>query len=172
MAWRDPSDVFTTHIPVMKEVGMQLGAVMDRPLENSRCRTRVYNMFPSSNLFNTGVLLIIPNLTTYSLLSTAINTLEHDSLADAEQGLINAFFKDRGVYELPIPYNAFTILRVCEAHTWVKYEKREEIKLVHFTANKPWTYSIAKYWHSPIQLLSCWFWAMEDMCMLWDMIEE
>jgi hypothetical protein len=168
MAWRDPSDVFTTQLALMRAANKTVAAVRDRPLQNSKCCT-LLRYFPFYDRFNAGVLLVQPTETEFGTLMTAIETLPHNSHVDAEQAFLNAAYGER-VHELPIAYNAFSILKVCEAHTWQKYEKREELKLIHFTASKPWTYSIPHYWHNPHALLSCWFWGMEEMCALWELL--
>ena len=175
IAWRDPYDVFTVHLPLMKKEAMVVAAVRDRPLPNSRCRSSALiggNIFPFTANFNAGVLLLLPNAKTFDMLRTSINTVEHNSLVDAEQALINTVFEGH-IYELPIVYNAFTILKVCESHTWAKYTTRkEEIKLLHFTASKPWHYHWHKYWRNPHKFFSCWFWSVEDICTLWQLIES
>ena len=160
LATKDPSDIFTAQLPLMRAANKSIGAVHDHPLH------QCYGMGPW-NSFNAGMLLIVPSNAIYTRLVNSIDRLRHNSAFDAEQALINAFFKG-AFFEMPVRYNANTVIKACEPAMWL--EHRDDFRLVHYTVSKPWTYSIA--WNSPQDPFACWFWRVEEYCMLWDMIDE
>jgi lipopolysaccharide biosynthesis glycosyltransferase len=159
LATKDPSDLFTTQLPLMLHENKTIGAVRDHPFQ------RCYFMGPW-NAFNAGLLLIAPSINTYTVLVDSINGLQHNSAFDAEQALINLLFKDV-FFELPVRYNANTVIKACEPALWL--EHHDNFRLVHYTVSKPWTYSMR--WNTLEDPFACWFWHVEDYCMLWDMID-
>ena len=115
-------------------------------------------------------MLLEPRAATLETLKRNIDAIQHRSHLAAEQAFLNEFFKDN-IYELPVIYNAFTVLKLCEPATWYRYYK-SEIKLLHFTMSKPWTYHPhsrrnERWWDA----FSCWFWGVEELCALWDLID-
>ena len=158
LATKDPSDLFTAQLPLMLHANNTIGAVRDHPFQEC------YGMGPW-NTFNAGLLLIAPSTHTYTVLVNSIDRIQHNSAFDAEQALINTFFKD-AIFELPVRYNANTVIKVCEPVLWL--EHHHDFRLVHYTVSKPWTYSMK--WTNLQDPFACWFWHVEDYCMLWDMI--
>jgi hypothetical protein len=164
LALRNPADVFAPqHWGQMLLAGAQLGAVV------VGCRGDTNN----DNAFNTGVLLVQPKVATYELLRQGIQAVPHRRGQFAS--LINEYFKDQPVHPLPIYFN--NALRSARPQTCTNnnnqstwWYHRAEIRLLHFTSSKPWTYSIRKYWSKPAELLSCWWWGMEEYCAMWDMV--
>jgi hypothetical protein len=89
----------------------------------------------------------------------------------AEQDLLNKIYHDEDIasdefFELPFSYNAIVVSKVCEPNIWLKFEN--EIKLIHFTTAKGWMYS--KHWDTFVDPFQCWWWDVQDLCLLWDMI--
>jgi glycogenin glucosyltransferase len=162
LALRDPSDLFDYSLKQMRAEGKQIGAVRDRPM--IPCFPPV--MAQTRSVFNAGMLLLIPNQTTFAHLVRSIATVRHDPV-EAEQAFMNQVFKHQ-FYELSVIYNSFSIMPLCEPSTW-NYHKNE-MRLLHYTVGKPWTYSVRRYWHSPVDLLSCWFWGVAEYCALWHMM--
>ena len=119
LAWRNPSDLFTVHLQAMRFAGKRVGAVRDRPLEDGTC-SYALGMKKAVSEFNAGVLLFQPEWLTFQEMKESIHLLPHRSEVDAEQSFFNEFFKNR-FYELPIVYNAFTVLKLCEPATWWQY---------------------------------------------------
>lgn len=159
LALKDPSDLFTIQLPLMLHANKTVGAVRDHPM------VRCYGT-TAWNIFNAGLLLIQPSIDTYISLSNSINELSHNSKFDAEQALINTLFKNL-IFELPLIYNVLTISRVCEPATW--WEHEPNFKIIHFTTSKPWGYSMR--WTNPEDPFACWFWRVEEYCLLWNMID-
>ena len=160
LATKDPSDIFTTELPHMLAANKSLGAVHDHPLH--KCNT----MGPYPSSFSAGMMLIKPGTDTYTRLVNSIDRLQHNSEIDAEQALINTFFTN-AIFELPFRYNANTVVRVCEPALWL--EHKNEFRLVHYTISKPWTHSTR--WTTFEDPFICWFWRVEDYCVLWNMID-
>ena len=158
LAVNDPSDLFTTQLPLMIHANKSVGAVRDHPM------IRCYGT-TAWNIFNAGMLLIKPNINTYNSLVDSIDKLPHNSASDAEQALINVLLKD-SIYELPFVYNVLTISKICEPELWMEHEKN--FRIVHFTTTKPWGYSMQ--WTNPEDPFACWFWNVEEYCLLWDII--
>jgi alpha-N-acetylglucosamine transferase len=154
LALRDPSDLFTHHLQEMKKAGKKVGAVSSHPAKACLWGQKL----PPLAEFDESVLLIEP---------APLNELMHDiPMMGREIGAVNQHFQDI-MYELPVVYNTNTVMRVCEP--WVWYAHRNDIRLLQYGVAKPWTYSTIKYWRHPFQLLSCWFWQVQEYCMLWDM---
>lgn len=164
MALHDPSDIFDFSLQQMRAEGKQIGAVRDRPV--APCYPLM--MSQARSRFNAGVLLIVPNQTMFTHLVASINTVAHDAGSEAEQAFMNQALKGQ-IYELSVIYNMFSVMPICEPKTW-NHHKRE-IRFMHYTVGKPWTYSFQKYWKQPIDLLSCWFWGVAEYCALWDLVQ-
>jgi alpha-N-acetylglucosamine transferase len=160
LALRDPSDLFTIYTPKMISENKSIGAVREHPLKPCYGNG-------AWNTYNAGMLLIIPNEKRFVKLVNNINIFPHDSAFDAEQALINNMFK-HSMFELPVIYNALTLIKACEPDVW--YNHHHNFKLIHFTVTKPWTYAMK--WSQLHDPFMCWFWQVEEFCMLWDMIDE
>ena len=159
LAIQDPSDLFTIHLPNMLAENKTIGAVRERPL------TPCYGQ-GAWNIFNAGVLLIVPNADMFVRLVNSINTFPHNSAFDAEQALLNNMFK-HNIFELPVAYNALTLIHSCEPELW--YTQHHNFKIIHYTVTKPWTYT--KKWSRMEDPVLCWFWKAEEYCMLWNMVD-
>jgi len=48
-------------------------------------------------------------------------------------------------------------------------EHEHNFQIIHYTATKPWAYSVQ--WTNPEDPFACWFWRVEEYCLLWDMID-
>lgn len=160
LALQDPSELFTVHLPKMASENKSIGAVREHPLKPCYGKG-------AWNTYNAGVLLVVPDTKQFARLVNSIDTLPHDSAFDAEQALINKFFK-HSVFELPVIYNALTLIKACEPDVW--YNHHHHFKLVHYTVTKPWTYAVK--WKTLQDPFVCWFWQVEELCMLWGMIDE
>ena len=160
LAVQNPSDIFTSHLPKMLSENKTLGAVREHPLQNCYGNG-------ATNTFNAGMLLIVPNQKRFVHMVNSIDLFPHNSAFDAEQALINAMFKHT-VYELPVSYNALTLIKSCEPELW--YSHHHHFKMIHFTVTKPWTYAIK--WERIQDPFMCWFWKVEEYCLLWDLIDE
>ena len=159
LALRTPVDLFVQHLTQMKSVSMKVGAVRNHPSSlGSNNDDGGCSWLPVRSPFNMGVLLVEPHEATWERLQ--------ESVYDDEA--LHRFFQSQ-IYELPLVYNAMTDMRACEPTAW--YANRHEFRLMHYTMSKPWTYSVHKYWRAPVELLSCWFWGVEDYCVLWDLIQ-
>jgi hypothetical protein len=157
LALRSPVDVFVQHLTKMKSVGMKVGAARNHP---SSSNTDGCSWMPIRSPFNMGMLLVEPHEATWKRLQ--------ENGYDDDEAFLHRFFQGQ-IYELPLVYNAMTDMRSCEPTAW--YANRHEFRLLHYTMSKPWTYSARKYWRAPVELLSCWFWGVEDYCALWDLIQ-
>jgi hypothetical protein len=71
------------------------------------------------------------------------------------------------MFELPIVYNTIVVEPLCEEDVW--YEVEEKVRILHYTVAKPWTYTMK--WSKLEDPFVCWFWWVEEYCMLWDMID-
>ena len=159
LAVKDPSDIFTVQLPLMLTANKTLGAVRDHP------SVSCYGS-GAWNAFNAGLLLIVPSTRTFTRLINSIDRFPHNSALDAEQALINGVFKHT-LFELPVVYNALTLIKSCEPALWLEHQ--QDFKIMHCTVTKPWTYSMR--WTTVIDPFVCWFWRVEEYCMLWDMID-
>lgn len=145
---RDPSPLFTHHVPAMLAANQTLGAARDRPAH-------------MSDSFNAGVLLVIPNEAVLTSLMAGVATVQHD-VDYAEQGYLNAVFRG-AFHELPFRYNANVVSRLYEPELW-----RRDKSIAHFTVAKPWqSFRHLSLHHLPFL---CWAWDVDDMCQLWDMV--
>jgi hypothetical protein len=160
LAVQNPSDLFTSHLPKMLSENKTLGAVREHPLINCYGKG-------ATNTYNAGMLLIVPNQKRFVRMVNNINMFPHDSAFDAEQALINGMFKHT-MYELPVSYNALTLIKTCEPELW--YSHHHNFKMIHYTVTKPWTYAIK--WENMQDPFMCWFWKVEEYCLLWDLIDE
>jgi alpha-N-acetylglucosamine transferase len=160
LAVQNPSDLFTSHLPKMLSENKTLGAVREHPLTNCYGKG-------ATNIFNAGMLLIVPSQKQFVRMVNSIDLFPHDSAADAEQALINELFKHT-MFELPVSYNALTLIKTCEPELW--YGHHHHFKMIHYTVTKPWTYAIK--WENIQDPFMCWFWKVEEYCMLWDLIDE
>jgi lipopolysaccharide biosynthesis glycosyltransferase len=167
---RDPTaELFEHHLPQMQNSNLRLGAVRDHPLPDNVCHSRLgpLQVMPVFSEFNAGVLLLKPSDDTWRALKEGIDSVPHEAGRDAEQAYLNRYFENE-IYELPITFNVFTIMRLCEPSVW--YAHRHDFRIMHYTVSKPWSYSIATHWRQPWNLLSCWFWGVENYCALWDLL--
>jgi hypothetical protein len=158
---KDPSNIFTTQLALMIHANKTVGAVRDQPLGDCYGIT-------AWNTFNSGVLLIRPSIDEFTRLVDSINKLPHNSALSADQALINTLLKDN-IFELPVVYNVLTITRVCEPAMWLEHE--HDFQIIHYTATKPWTYSMQWTTSDDLAGFACWFWRVEEYCLLWDMID-
>jgi lipopolysaccharide biosynthesis glycosyltransferase len=76
------SALFEVHLPQMRARGQTLA--MGR------------NTHPNSLDYNSGVMLLVPDLTPFAALVQSINDVRHDSLYTADQALLNAVFTRSG----------------------------------------------------------------------------
>lgn len=146
---RDPSPLFTHHLAAMRAAGLTLGAARDRPDARSAS-------------FNAGVLLVIPSQTQLHSLTAGIASTPHD-LEYAEQGYLNAVYNQASYHVLPFQYNANVVSKLYDPDLW-----RKDKTIAHFTVAKPWQ-SFRRLSSSHMPFL-CWFWDVDDMCQLWDMV--
>ena len=160
LAVQNPSDLFTSHLPKMLSENKTLGAVREHPLTNCYGNG-------ATNTYNAGLLLIVPNQQRFVRIVNNINLFPHDSAVDAEQALINGMFKHT-MYELPVSYNALTLIKTCEPELW--YSHHHHFKMIHYTVTKPWTYALK--WENIQDPFMCWFWKVEEYCLLWTLIDE
>lgn len=145
---RDPSPLFTRHLPAMLAANQTLGAARDRPAS-------------LSDSFNAGVLLVVPEPAALPALFTGVSSVPHD-VQYAEQGYLNAVFRG-GFYTLPSQYNANVVSKWYEPELW-----RKEKSIVHFTVAKPWhSFRHFSFHYHPFL---CWMWDLDDMCQFWDMM--
>jgi len=160
LAVGNPAVAFQQELPLMIKTNKTLGAARDLPY--SPCR---FGFAPQ--YFNAGVLLLIPNLHTFQFLNSSISTVPHDT-DWAEQSLLNVLYHDNTketnllFHELPFEYNANVIAKVCEPTLW----RSTDIKIVHYTTAKGWMYS--KHWESLKDPFECWWWDVQDLCLLWE----
>jgi lipopolysaccharide biosynthesis glycosyltransferase len=148
----DFSPIFTQHFPRMKARGVEVAMATDSPqYDTNTCLTWWSRSSVVTPSFNAGVMLIIPSVDTFQLLVAAIHTLPHDT-ANAEQGLMVAYFTAANIYILPWNFNYNLVSVYCEAglHNF------REIVVMHFTVSKPWNSG----W-------DCQTWHTEDYCLLW-----
>jgi hypothetical protein len=153
---RDPSQLFTHHLPKMQMAGKTLGAVRDRPEIISK-------------YFNAGVLLLsqdAKSLNPFGRLTRGISQVPHDE-SQAEQGLLNVIY-GKSYYHLPYIYNANLVSKMVEPDLWRRNEN--SISILHFTVSKGW----ASFRHfnplNPISSFDCWWWSTADLCQLWEQI--
>ena len=88
------------------------------------------------DLFNSGVMVITPNMGDYGALQSLAST--GDSFDGADQGLLNQYYRDHGWHRLSFTYN-------CTPNAQYQWEPayrhfRQDINLVHFIGKqKPWS---------------------------------
>lgn len=160
LAVQNPSDLFTSHLPKMLSENKTLGAVREHPV------TTCYGK-GATNTYNAGMLLIVPSQERFVRMVNSIDLFPHDSGFSAEQALINGMFKHT-MFELPVTYNALTLMKSCEPDIW--YSHHHNFKMIHYTVTKPWTYAMK--WENAQDPFMCWFWHVEEYCLLWDLIDE
>ncbi|KAF2257751.1 nucleotide-diphospho-sugar transferase, partial [Lojkania enalia] len=110
--------------------------------------------------FNTGVMVLAPNMGDYWALQTM--AAAGDSFDGADQGLLNQYFENRNWHRLPFTYNTTPNAQ----YQWepaYRYYKRD-ISAVHFIGkDKPWKSRSSSFGGSGVynELLSRW-WAVHD----------
>lgn len=110
--------------------------------------------------FNTGVMVVTPNMGDYWALQTMAAT--GDSFDGADQGLLNQYYEHRNWHRLSFTYN----LTPNAEYQWepaYRYYK-SNIKMVHFIGrDKPWTQGRSRQASSGVytELLARW-WAVYD----------
>jgi hypothetical protein len=130
------SQLFEIHLPLMRKSGLALGMG--------------HNTFPRGSDFNSGVILLTPNLTLFHSLRRGINTIPHE-IGFGDQNYLNAYFQ-RNIYPLPFQYNSMVSVKTSHPAFWVASQH----SILHYTC-KPWN----KY--------NCWRDGIEDLCLLWDL---
>jgi len=160
LAVGDLSTAFTHTLPAMLAQNKSFAAARDRPV-NITCRFGT-----AWNVFNAGVILLLPSLDDFDILNKSIAEVPHDTDM-AEQDLLNKMYAS-SFFELPFHYNAIVTSKVCEPDTW--HRERENIKIVHFTTAKGWMYSY--HWQSIEDPFQCWWWDVQDLCLLWESIPD
>lgn len=157
LAVRSPIKLFTTHLPAMKQAGLTLGAVRDRPES-------------WSHGFNAGVIMLTPvtgaNNFTFPVIVNSINSVSHDAHW-AEQGLLNSLYKNN-FYDLSFIYNANLASKMQELDLWNKHKDRAVI--LHYTVSKGWMSIRHLLSLNGFPHLACWFHDTDDLCQLWDSI--
>lgn len=94
---------------------------------------------PNTKLMNGGVFLMNPSLETLKLLiSTRSQNISDYAWWHAEQGLFNFVFRSKCC--MPLSYN----VQKTHERYWSRYWNIKSIKILHFTAEKPWS-----SWSSP-----------------------
>ena len=150
----DPMRLFHTEYKHMISKGLTIAASLDRPI-HSVCS---WGNMPVGS-FNAGVLLLIPNQDTYSMLVASIKSVKHNIQA-AEQALLNEIYGKLNLFhQLPFEYNGNLVSVVCEPSLW--NEKKNNMVLIHYTVAKGWT-----------DTWECWKWGVLDFCYLWHMVDE
>ena len=152
---REPTRLFTQHLPAMLRNGVSLAAVSDRPAK-------------LSHFFNAGVMLLIPGSRgdeTLAELKRGITEVAHDE-EQTEQGLLNVVYAHK-FRALPYIYNANLVSKLVEAGLW--RENQDRISILHFTVSKGWQSfrNFDSLWLP--QPFLCWHWKTDDLCQLWDM---
>lgn len=151
---RNPVSLFTDVYSNMKQLGYPLAAAEEVP------KTATFRCNYVTDKYNAGVLVLMPNMLLLGLLKEAIHMLPHN-YEQAEQGLLNMYFKDR-VHPLQYRYNANIAAPMCDPVLWDS--EQEHIVFVHYTIVKPWIYSehyviwiIQKLrWNSPGYVYMLW----------------
>lgn len=128
------SPLFEIHLPLMVANGFALGMG--------------HNTFPRGPDFNSGVILLTPNLTLFTSLLRGIDTIPHE-IEFGDQNYLNAYFKEN-VYLLPFQYNSMVSIKTSHPEFWVASQH----SILHFTC-KPWNKQ------------NCWNDGIEDLCLLW-----
>ena len=128
---RDPVPVFTSVYVKMRENHMLIAAdIHERIVEDNILRMCA----PDPSAFNAGVFLLLPNMTTFQHLKTAMHNIPH-IYEWAEQSLLNVYFKN-SVYEMSFIYNANVASIVCEPQMW--RQMFDKLVIIHYTVVKPW----------------------------------
>jgi hypothetical protein len=130
------SQLFEKHLPLMLKSGLALGMG--------------HNTFPHGPDFNSGVILLTPNLTLFDSLHRGINTIPHE-IEFGDQNYLNAYFKEN-IYLLPFQYNSMVSVKTSHPEFWVASQH----SILHYTC---------KPWNKP----NCWSDGIEDLCLLWDL---
>ena len=128
------SQLFETHLPLMLKRGQALGMG--------------HNTFPDGPDFNSGVILLVPNLTLFDSLHRGVDLIPHD-IETGDQTYLNAYFQD-DIYLLPFRYNSMVSVKTAHPDFWAASEH----SILHYTC-KPWNE------------FNCWRDGIEDLCMLW-----
>lgn len=162
---RDASPLFTHHIPAMQKAGHSLGAVLDSPAS-------------LRNNFNSGVMLLTVRSdnwngnrsapSAFEILTASIAHIEYDENY-ADQGFLNAFYREKNFYKLPFIYNANVVSKLLETETvWLPNENT--ISILHYTVSKGWESFRHFILWPPYSSFICWYWNTDDLCWLWDQI--
>jgi hypothetical protein len=130
------SPLFEVHLPHMLARGQAVA--MGR------------NTHPDGLDYNSGVILLVPDLSVFAALVQGINHIPH-SIDTADQALLNAFFTPQSVYLLPFQFNAMVSEKVLHPGMWAN---ATPMLILHYTC-KPWN------------TLNCWNDNIQDLCLLW-----
>ena len=113
---------------------------------------------------------------TFDKLVESIGSMPH-KVEWAEQGLLNAIFKD-AFHEMPYIYNANLLSKMDEPDLWRRY--RNHITIVHYTVAKGWmsfrhfelvsTFVLHDEMSKAWKYFSCWKHDVDDFCQLWDRV--
>ena len=136
----DISILFIRHFTRMQTRNLTLGAVGDGRL--FPC-THVY---PPTN-FNAGVLLLQPNMTTFTHLVNTVNSTVY-SKQYAEQSLLNHVYPAHQYYQLPYTFNTNTRNIHCN-------QRVRNASILHYTYPKPWSLRRGLFSCAPYDL-NCW----------------
>ena len=95
-------------------------------------------------IFNTGIFLLEPNMTTYENMLATYKDVESYNVGD--QGYLNWYFgkkwRSNTSYHLPLNYNV--LIKYRDSVIWPMI--KDNIKVVHFTAEtKPWNIHFSQY---------------------------
>jgi lipopolysaccharide biosynthesis glycosyltransferase len=159
---RDPTPLFTVHLPVMLRNGYTLAAVRDRPAI-------------LSDFFNAGVILLTPGKNSYGeqtdvqTLINSITSVPHKT-DQAEQGMLNALWGPDRFYVLPYIFNANLVSKRVEPEIWDPYE--DKIIILHYTVAKGW--QSTRFWRENEfgTHFRCWWWNIDEFCQLWENVNE
>jgi hypothetical protein len=166
---QDISKVFSQYYPLMKQNGMSLGAARDG------LSYPCVNPSLSEVTFNAGMLLLVPNTTTYEILRKKVNEGDYD-LNWAEQGLLNSVYQHGTYLELPFLYNAHIAEKKCNASRW--NEIKENIVVFHYTVVKGWSlklpdiFEIINTGETSFNIFGAFQWDMLHLCYIWELIPE
>jgi lipopolysaccharide biosynthesis glycosyltransferase len=87
------------------------------------------------HLLNSGTVILHPSQEEYDTLINAMNTHpDVPKMLFFDQDLLAIVYRNKW-NPLPYTYNALKTLRFCHSDLW----KDEDIKILHFILNKPWT---------------------------------
>lgn len=87
----------------------------------------------NKTIFNSGLFLFRPNLTTFQQMVHALNTWDLREFKFGDQDFLNKFYRDTSI-RIPYIYHGIKVLFKSHKHLW----DLTKLKTIHYMLGKPW----------------------------------